>query len=461
MDITIDDKIKLTNIQNLELKKQLITNLSFENPQYVNAVKYGKYTSNIERYLTLYTDIPNGIIIPRGYLQIIEPIIESTNVQIQDNRILSFIPKIKSTIKLYDYQNRAKHGLLKRPNGILIAPAGSGKTIIGLDIIATVAQKALWLTHTKRLAAQFIDRALSVFPNLRKDDIGIIGGGKFTIGEELTVGMVPTLVRREMDLPTIGREFGVVILDEAHHLPASTFLKVLSSFHSYYIYGLTATPNRRDGLENLMFSSIGPPQHTILRSEVKDANKIVTPLIYVRRISSSDYNENDYNFIMQELIQNNKNRMRIIVSDIVREAKSGNCGIVISIRKLYAETIFENVQKHLKSKVGIATGDYSDAHNQAQISKLENGEIDVLITIFNLLGEGFDVPRLNRGFLISPFREKSRVEQSIGRIQRPHDGKNAIFYDYLDENIGLLKNQFETRCEVYKKIGAKIKYIKN
>jgi superfamily II DNA or RNA helicase len=118
--------------------------------------------------------------------------------------------------------------------------------------------------------------------------------------------------------------------------------------------------------------------------------------------------------------------------------------------------IYELINKHWV-KSAIATGDYTKTHNNEQVAKLENGEATVLVTTFELLGEGFDVQKLNRGFIALPFREKARVEQSVGRIQRTHEDKtDAILYDYVDVDIGILNNQYSHRVKAYESLGMKI-----
>jgi len=405
----------------------------------------------------------DGITVPRGYLQIIEDAMvgQGLGLEIKDNRVLASPSFIKSNICLRPYQEQAKYQLLCHPNGMLVAPAASGKTIIGLDLVASLHQKALWLTHTDRLMKQVVDRIIGTddmppaFADIHKKEIGILGGGKFKIGERITIGMIPTLVRREVDLPSIGREFGLVILDEAHHAPANTFLKVLSYFSSFYMYGLTATPYRRDLLEDMMFASIGLGNAVIKRKEI--SKSLVTPSVKVRHINSVTYDGNDYNYIISELLLNDETRATTIVQDIVLEAQQGNHCIVISTRKTYCELLKELISRFWL-KTGIATGDYSKKHNDAQVKLLESGEITVLITTFELLGEGFDVAKLNRGFIALPFRERSRVEQAVGRIQRTSEGKtDAVLYDYVDNNIGVLKNQFINRALTYRKLNMEIR----
>ncbi len=457
MKLIIDNQLTLLNIPD-DLKEWFIGKLTFNNPVYDEAVKHGRYLRNIPEHIKLYRDLPLGISIPRGYLQIVENYMvgQGVGLSIQDNRIITDLISVKSDIKLRPYQDKAKYDLLAHANGMLVAPAASGKTVMGLDIFASVHQKMLWLTHTNRLIQQVIERITDMFSDVQKEEIGVIGGGKFDIGDRITVGMIPTLVRREAMLPEIGREFGLVIVDEAHHVPASTFIKVIGHFSSYYLYGLTATPYRRDKLEKMMFATMGLPNAVVERSEVRRMGGIITPSVIKRVVPSPKFDGNDFHYIIKELVLPNERRLSMIVGDISAEARNGNYCIVINTRKQYCEMIFERLVVTWPKTV-IATGDYSRKHNDEQILKIDNDEATVLITTFELLGEGFDVKKLNRGFLALPFRERARVEQSIGRIQRTCEGKtDAIMYDYVDENIGILENQFLHRSLVYKSLGMKM-----
>ena len=463
MKLIIDNQLRLLNVPE-ELRSWFATQLTFDNPLYLEAVKRNRYLRDIQPNIYMYKHLPNGIILPRGYLQLIEGSMvgKGLDLSIKDNRVLLPPISVKSNIILRSYQKEAKLALLSHPNGMLIAPAGSGKTIMGLDIFASVRQKMLWLTHTNRLANQVIERIVGtdefppIFPDVDRKEIGFIGGGKFSIGERITIGMIPTLVRRAVDLPEIGRKFGLVICDEVHHLPASTFLKVLEHFSSYYLLGLTATPYRRDRLEDVMFAAIGPANSIIQRKEVKEKGGIITPTVIKRVVPAPIWEDNDYQYIIKELVVPNDRRAVMIATDVLREAYKGNYCIVISTRKVYCEKLFKLINDHWP-KSAIATGDYSRKHNDEQVLKLEKDEVTVLVTTFELLGEGFDVQKLNRGFIALPFREKARVEQSIGRIQRTCEGKtDAIMYDYVDENIGILNNQFNHRAKVYESLDIEV-----
>jgi len=456
MKLLISNKLALTEPP-LQIKSHFINALTFANPLYEEAVKHGRYTGRIRPTIDMYTDTPYGLIVPRGVLQTIEDNLLNKGFieEVSDERILLEPMDIDSKIILRDYQQVAKHDILRHPNGVLVAPAGSGKTIMGIDLIATLRQKAIWITHTKRLLDQAIDR-ITATTDIPRKEIGIIGKSKWSVGERITVALVQTLVRNQDKLLELGREFGLVIVDECHHIPSTTFTTVLGYFYAYYIIGATATPYRRDHLENLMFAAIGNANAKIHRSIVQNAGGTMVPSVIVRNVPSPMVDHNDYHSIIEDYVLPNKIRSSMIAADVIREAKLGNYCIVICTRKSYCELLYDLIYPEWK-KTGVANGDKSDKHNKEQISMLENDLLSVLITTFEMLGEGFDVPKLNRGFIALPFRERVRVEQAVGRIQRTCEGKyDSVLYDYVDTNIGILNAQFRTRTFVYRLLGMEV-----
>lgn len=365
-----------------------------------------------------------------------------------------------SLINYRPYQLPAITQLIAKPEGVLIAPAGSGKTIMGLSLIPILGQPTLWLTHTGPLLQQAIDRAKFFFSDI--GEIGVIGAGKWKVGPVLTVGLVQTLVRNlEQVASELQNSFGMVIVDEAHRTPSRTFLDVTGQLNSYYMYGLTATPYRRDKLENLMYQALGEAKTVIPRKSVEEHGGVMVPTIRYRAISSKRVEDNNIQRIMSECIVGNIKRNRIIVGDVVAEATRGHYCIVVSDRKEHCEQLHKLISAAWE-KTGIATGDYSKKVVAEQVEKFNNKEITVLVATTALLGEGFDVPFLDRGFIAMPFRAEGKVEQVVGRIQRTAPGKkDAILYDYVDVDVGILKHQFHNkygscRYRVYERLGANI-----
>lgn len=461
MKIILNSRIKLENPPSL-LREILVDQLKHKNPLFVEAERMGKSTYKIPEFIMNFEfDDKDDMYIPRGMRESLFNTMSSLNIDlslIDQRTIKGNMPYVDSSnIEYRPYQLPAVQKLISSPEGILVAPAGSGKTVMGLSLIPILLQPTLWITHTDRLLKQTHARCCD-FLGLSGDMIGIIGGGKWEIGRVITIGMVQTLIRNLVKLEEIKNEFGMIIIDEAHHVPATTFSSVLSKLNSYFLYGLTATAYRRDNLESLMFQNIGPIASEIPKKEVSKYGGIISPKIVYTPLRSPKIDERNPALIFKNNIVHNVMRNTRIKDDVVREARSGNFCIVSSGRKIHCEILYEMIKREWKG-TGIATGKYSKKIIDEQIAAFDNNEITVLITTPDLLGEGFDVDFLNRLFIATSFRTESRVEQLVGRLQRSHpDKKDAIVYDYVDEDIGVFANQFfskfgKCRNNVYKRLG--------
>ena len=459
MEITIQNQIELKNSPP-NLNDILISNLKVPNPKFIEADRLGYSTYGIDQYIDNFEmDLNNNLLIPRGYRRKLLSIIKDMKISyiLEDKRTLFPYIDINSTqIKYRKYQINAVIDFVSQDEGILVAPAGSGKTVMGLSIIPLLGQPTLWLTHTGPLLTQALFRAKSFLPSL---DVGTIEEGKWKIGSILTIGMIQTLIRDPKKLAEIQNKFGLVILDEAQHCPATTFSKIITRLNPYYLYGLTATPYRRDKLETIMFQTLGPPNTTIPIEKVAEHGGIIMPTVKYRAIPSKRIDTNNIQTILKDYIVHNVSRNRIIVSDVIKEAVNNNFCIVISDRREHCEILYDLISAGWEH-TGIATGKYSKKYVQEQIDRYNKKEITVLVTTFQLLGEGFDVPFINRAFIAMPFRAEGKVVQLIGRIQRSAPGKeDSILYDYVDVDVGVLANQFysknnDCRCKAYTRLGV-------
>ena len=466
MKIEISNTIKVKEAS-LSITNKLVDRLTIVNPEYEEAVDKDRSTHGIPKYIYDFNYITGGIEIPRGYRKHLFNIIDGLKYTTVDNRKKFPRTDINSAEITYRYyQRQPVVDLMQEEDGLLVAPAGSGKTLIGLTLIPIFGQPTLWLTHTNRLAKQAIDRATEFLPDLEKTGIGFIGAGKWEVGNLFTVALVQTLIRRPEQLQDLLNKFGLVIVDEAHHCPAKTFTDVVKELNPYFLYGLTATPFRRDKLEKLMFQTLGDIRSIIEIDEVRKHGGIILPCVKYRTLNikypKKLRKSNNTQKIMSHIIEDS-DRNNIIVGDVLREATLGNYCIVISDRKAHCEELYSLVSKGW-DKTGIATGSYSEKYCDDQVKKFYESEITVLVTTFALLGEGFDVDFLNRAFVTTPFRAKGKAVQLVGRIQRSADGKkDAIVYDYVDDNVGVLRHQFEgsrfnrnCRYTAYEELGMNI-----
>ena len=213
----------------------------------------------------------------RGYLHKVKELVEqhTKTYIIEDNTEegtdCSF--SWEESYKLRPYQQKVVDAAVAEDTGVLVVPAGGGKTVMGMRIIKEIGKKELWITHTKDLLYQSWGKA----KELLKVEPGIIGDGKKQLDNDVIIATVQTLARNKEIIRKLNSEIGTIVVDESHNVPSSVFVSVLNQFKTKRIYGVTATPDRKDKLEALMYSAIGKKLIEIDRSVLYDTNKLVIP----------------------------------------------------------------------------------------------------------------------------------------------------------------------------------------
>ena len=456
-----------------ELKEYLKDYLTLLNPEWLDAQTFGRWTGSVPKYLTQYLEENGRVFIPRGVLRhVIEDL--GRTWEIQDERVSPAPGKpwpAGNIILRPDDQEPAVNKLLGFESGFLSAPAGSGKTVMGLEAARRLGLRALWLTHRKELKDQAIERAIELL-GLQEKDIGVLHGSAWRLGDHLTVGMVPTL--RKRDLAEIADYFGAIIIDEAHHVPSSTFLHVVDKFNAHYVYGLTATAYRRDKLDSIMFNAVGPIVSRIEHVELFEDEHLMIPAIRRRNTGWNPPGSAlmEYHDFMEAMVSD-RHRNSIIVEDILRECVPGNTCVVLVERTKHAEILTALLKERgarcefVVGSVDVDGGDEASGKKKKKaipkeirnrvISDFREGKTQVLIATYDLLSEGFDYKPLNRLFMATPIKWKGTVVQSIGRVQRPHEKKkDAIVYDYVDD-VAMFYKQAESRLlRVYRPMGMTV-----
>jgi type I site-specific restriction endonuclease len=282
--ITLNNNIK---IPRAFLSPDLVTflrdSLNFVNSEYIIKKKLGKNTFGTEAYFRMLEERDGYVIIPRGFVRELLLHCKEKCILYQLNDERKKIREVKYSFKgsLYDYQKAAIDTAVKKEMGVIVAPPGSGKTIIGLSIIAQKEQPALIIVHRKQLFDQWVERIQS-FLGIAEPFIGKIVQGQQKIGTHITVAMIQSIAGINAS-DDIFKSFGTIIIDECHHMPAKTFRQVISNFHCYYMYGLTATPIRKNNDEKLIFVHIGDVIHEMkLPNQNKAAPKKVSVIIRKR-----------------------------------------------------------------------------------------------------------------------------------------------------------------------------------
>lgn len=458
-------KVRISNRLYIEqptsaVKAYCQKNLVLDNPDFYKAEKQGRWTGNIPRKIMLYEIHGVEYWLPFGCLQDLWRIHPYKSDYI--NEISPIEPiKYESGINLYPYQTEAVHKALYVKNGVLVMPPGAGKTQTGLEIIARIGGKALWLTHTQDLLNQSKSRAESV---LGKEGYGTITAGKVNIGTHITFATVQTMAK--LDLSAYRNMFDVIIVDECHHaISAPTritqFGKVIGSLSTRYKIGLTATPKRADGLQAAMFALLGPKIHEVTREEVAHT----TCPVVVKKIDTEwmpDYEAVlmydgtiDYNKVIDAMIHDEK-RYKLVLSEV---AKLESATMVLANRVEYLQRMCESLWHFGKKCIclsGQGQSKKAKEERKQALEALNNGELDCIFCTYSLAAEGLDVPNLRYVVFATPEKNDVTVTQATGRVGRKAEGKEyGTVIDFVDL-FGLYQGFYKERLKVYKKLNCDI-----
>lgn len=447
MKIIVSNNIRVQEPDE-KIKNYAEENLVIKNPDYIRNERLGYSNWNTPINLTFYKINGNELILPFGCLS---DLFEIYPLDVFENRIiLGNHITYKSKIELFEYQKEVLEKAYLKKNGIIVMPAGSGKTQTALELISKLGLKTLWITHTIDLLNQSYDRAKSNFDNI---GLGKITNGKIEIGTHITFATVQTL--KSIDLQEYADTWDCIIVDECHRVcgtpaKAGMFYKVINKLVARYKYGLTATPYRNvKGTEKAMFSLIGK---TIIELDKEVIGDRIIPA-RVMKIKTrfneipEECEETDGTIkyanlttVLSEDIERNK-----IILNIINKCKD-NYTLVLTDRV--------NQMYYLQKRLGygnVIDGKTKKEKRENSIQQIREGKEKVLFATYGLAKEGLDIPRLDRLILASPHRDKATIIQAIGRIERKFENKTQpICYDLVDP-IQYFEGMYRSRKSYYRK----------
>ena len=449
---------------------------AISNPVFYKNQAIGTSNYDTARWIYLGKDHLSGYIqIPRGLQDELWENIKQADIdyEMEDERQQGRKINVDFKGELRPEQDKALKELIKYDNGILHAATAFGKTVVSSAIIAQKKINTLIILESSALIEQWKE-ALEKFLNIneglptyetktgrvrkRKSLIGTLQGAHDSMTGIIDIAMAGSLCKKGK-YHKMMNEYGLVLIDECHHSASETIANVLKEVKAKYVYGVTATPKRGDGLEKINYMLIGPIRYSYTAKE-KAKEQGIQHLVYPRftrtvpprGVITDKMHPNE----AYEIIHNNDVRDEQIIEDVKNCVAAGRTPVVFSRYKDHSEKFYERLKSYA-DHVFLMTGNNSKKEHRKileQMHQVDKNESLILIATGSLVGEGFDFPRLDTLFMATPVSFRGVVEQYAGRLNRDYAGKeNVIIYDYVDNHIPMFNNMYMKRLKAYKQIG--------
>lgn len=431
---------------------------SIANPEFYEKQRMRFSTWNTPRFITAYGEDLEWLHLPRGLVERVAQLLVSlgSRLELSDDRPDTAKIDVTFTGTLRPQQHGAVAELTGDELGVLVAPPGAGKTVMACAVIAHHKVPTLVVVGRKELIDQWRSRLVEHL-DLEPAQVGQIGGGRHRPTGVVDVAMIQSLVRR--DDPTVFDNYGLVVVDECHHIPAVSFQACLQRARTRRWLGLTATPYRRDGLEALISFQCGPTRHEIKPAAVEGAELLRRELIVHHTATTVD---DDTQAHIQELfaaLVDDQHRTDQICADVYTAVTAGRTCLVLTKRTDHIEAIVNRLAT-LGDRALVLRGGLGTKARRAVADALAQRGPDsgiVLVATGSYLGEGFDWPELDTLFLAFPVAFKGRVVQYVGRLLRTHAGKHHVeLHDYVDSRIRVLDRMHTKRHPAYSTLGFDI-----
>jgi superfamily II DNA or RNA helicase/very-short-patch-repair endonuclease len=358
-------------------------------------------------------------------------------------------------------QMAAADAMLAHDIGVLSATTAFGKTVVGAWLIAQRRVNTLVLVHRRQLLEQWIER-LSVFLGVAPKSIGRIAGGRKRPNGTLDVALIQSLVRKGVVDDRLA-DYGHVIVDECHHVPAFSFEQVVRRAKARYVTGLSATVARKDGHQPILFMQCGPVRHHV-DAKAQAAARPFEHKVIVRLTAFCSGRQGradvptEFRELYEELIAD-ESRNDMIFHDVLDAMRRGRSPIILTERNAHIDRLAALLQpavRHLVVLRGGATAKQLQAIS-TRLASIPADEERVLLATGRYVGEGFDDARLDTLFLTLPVSWRGTIAQYVGRLHRLYDGKREVrVYDYADLDVRMFAKMFDRRCRGYEAVGYTI-----
>lgn len=440
---------------------------AFKNPDFYKSQAMRLPVYNKPRVIDTSEETYQYLCIPRGCKDSLTELITST-VNYEDKRNSGNHIKLRFNGNLREEQQIAADEMLKYENGILSATTAFGKTVVASYLIAERKVNTLILVHSSALLQQW-HKSLSEFlifedelpeqPKKRGrqkklSHIGQLGATKNTLNNTVDIAIMQSVVSGD-EVKDFVKDYGMVIVDECHHISAFTLEKILREINAKYVCGLTATPKRQDGHQPIITMQCGPIRYQVdaLSQSIKRGfSHFVIPEFTDFRVSENGLNYQD---ICAKLCVD-ESRNRRIIDDVFTENQNGRNCIVLTERIEHAEILYTNIAAKC-SYVFLLSGKDKAKEKREKLEAIKavpQNEKMIIVATGKYVGEGFDEPRLDTLFLAMPISWKGTLAQYVGRLHRNYEGKTkVVVHDYADIFVPMLDRMYHKRIRGYGELG--------
>jgi superfamily II DNA or RNA helicase len=439
---------------------------SLHNPDYYEKERLRLSTWKTPRFLRCYGESLDRLLLPRGLREAAEAVVAEASsrlvVREQHQDLARIEVQLQATLPAG--QQDAFAALSRHDLGVLVAPPGAGKTVLACAAIAHRAVPTLVIVDRQPLLEQWRERLVTHLGMNRKQ-IGVVGAGRSRPHGVVDIAMVQSLARRD-DVAGLTAGYGFVVVDECHHVPATTFERVVREIGAPAWLGLTATPYRRDGLEGLITMYCGPIRHRMGERQTEDSDfvraLVVHPTNHVAAPAETDSGGSPAGTSIQSVFRGlveDGDRTRLICADVAAAVRAGRNCLVLSqwtehIARLGA------LLKELGIEADVLQGGVGKKARRVITDRLaaaRSGDGVVLLATGSFLGEGFDCPPLDTLFLAFPIAFRGRLVQYVGRVLRPLGDKLRVeVHDYVDARVPVLARMHAKRLAAYASLGFEV-----
>jgi superfamily II DNA or RNA helicase len=433
-----------------ELRDRLRRTAAFPNPVFFERERARLSTHKTPRVIACHEDAGDRLLLPRGCLDAVRDELHAAGAAliVEDSRTDGLPIDVSFSGTLSPDQRGAVDMLAAHATGVLVAPPGSGKTVMATALIAQRGCSTLVLVHRRPLLEQWIKR-LSRFLDLNPADIGSPATEPGESG--IDVAMIQTLTRR--DTTAMLDRYGHVVVDECHHVPAVSVERLLRDFPARHVTGLTATPRRRDGHHPIIAMQCGPVRRTLTRTHATETG---VRRVLLERRTGFDPAVLPTDPGIQEIlgaIASDPGRTKRIAADVLAELADGRFPLVLTERRAQLDALAKLLERRTPTLVTLHGGMGIRARRRADKLLAAEGPRVVLAT-GRYIGEGFDDPRLDTLVLAMPIAWKGTMTQYAGRLHRHHAAKHEIrILDYVDHEIPVLRRMYAKRQRAYTSLG--------